>query len=170
MAFSDDQARTWSDHVIIHEDRQGDICPSETDVIRLADGRLLAIIRANAALRLYRSYSEDEGLTWSVIEPTEMPGQCPALFRLASGDLLCAYRDVRPDQAGMSCAVSEDMGVTWRPLGYLYKAANRDCAYPSMVRLPDGHIFCAFYTAATRDPVAWRSEIHALFIRDRTAG
>ena len=49
VAFSNDVGRTWTDFVTIHEDLQGDVCPSEADVIRLADGRYLAMIRANAA-------------------------------------------------------------------------------------------------------------------------
>jgi hypothetical protein len=168
VAFSSDQGHTWSDFTLIHEDLDGDVCPNETDVLRLRDGRFLAMVRSNPTLRLYQSYSDDEGHTWTPLRLTPLPGQSPALIALASGDVLCAYRDVRPEQYGMSCAVSTDAGETWEPLGYLYKGANRDCAYPSMVRLPDGTIFCAFYTAA--EP-AWTGscEIHGLFLRDRTA-
>jgi sialidase-1 len=148
MMFSPDGGQSWPESTLVYADRQGDICPSETDIIRLPDGRILAIIRANAAKRLYRSYSADEGQTWSPIEATEMPGQCPCLIYLASGALLCAYRDMRPEQAGMSCAISEDMGQSWQPLGYLYKGANFDCAYPAMATLPDGRIYCAYYKTA----------------------
>ena len=169
VAFSEDRGRSWPEYSIIYEDRQGDICPSETDLIRLPDGRYLAMIRANAALRLFRSYSDDEGRTWSPIEPTELPGQCPALIYLASGDILCAYRDIRSDQYGMSCAISSDLGQTWMPLGHLYRGTNRDCAYPSMVHLPGGRIYCSFYTAA--EPASTgHCEIHGLILRDRTVG
>ena len=169
VVFSEDRGHSWNDYSIIYEDRQGDICPSECDLLRLPDGRYLAMIRANAALRLYRSYSEDEGRSWTPIEPTDLPGQSPALIYLASGDILCAYRDVRPDQLGMSCAVSSDFGQTWVPLGHLYRGANRDCAYPSMVHLPGGRIYCTFYTAAEPEAMTGSCEIHGLILRDRTA-
>ena len=169
MMFSPDGGMTWPESTLIYEDRKGDICPSETDIIRLADGRILAVIRANAAKRLYRSYSSDEGRTWSAIEPTEMPGQCPCLIYLASGALLCAYRDMRPEQPGMSCAISEDMGQSWQALGYLYRGGNFDCSYPSMVTLPDGRIFCAYYTAATPDAITGTCDIRGLIFRDKTA-
>jgi hypothetical protein len=169
MMFSPDGGQSWPESTLVYEDRRGDICPSETDIIRLPDGRILAVIRANAARRLYRSYSADEGQSWSPIEPTNLPGQCPCLLFLASGALLCAYRDLRPEQPGMSCAISIDMGQSWQPLGYLYRGANYDCSYPSMVTLPDGRIYCAYYTAATPDAIIGTCDIRGLILRDLTA-
>ena len=170
VAFSHDGGRSWPEFVSVYEDRKGDVNPSETDLIRLPDGRYLLMIRANAALRLYRSYSEDEGRTWTPIEPTDLPGQCPALIYLASGAILCAYRDMRREQPGMSCAVSPDLGETWTPLGYLYEGSNWDCAYPSMVHLLGGLIYCAFYTAAEPEASTGSCEIHGLVMRDKSAG
>jgi hypothetical protein len=168
IAFSEDGGRTWPESRVIYEDRSGNICPSETDIIRLADGRILALIRANTAKRLFRTYSADEGRSWSPIEPTEMPGQCPCVIHLASGALLCAYRDMRPEQPGMSCAISEDLGQSWQPIGYLYKGDNFDCAYPTMATLPDGRIYCAYYTAATPHAITGTCDIRGLILRDNT--
>jgi hypothetical protein len=97
-----------------------------------------------------------------------MPGQCPCVIELASGALLCAYRDMRPEQPGMSCAISEDMGESWQPLGYLYQGANFDCAYPTMVKLADGHIYCAYYTSAMPDAIIGTCDIRGLILRDHT--
>ena len=169
VAFSSDGGYSWPDYSIIYEDRNGDVNPSETDIIQLADGRYLAMLRANAALRLFRSYSCDEGRTWTSIEATELPGQCPALIYLTSGDILCAYRDMRPEACGMSCAVSGDMGQSWTPLGSLYRGANWDCAYPSLVRLSDDTIFTPFYTAADPEPMTGTCELHGLIIQDESA-
>jgi hypothetical protein len=125
------------------------------------------MIRANPALRLYRSYSTDEGRTWTAILPTDLPGRCPALITLASGAVLCAYRDSSPDSPGMACAVSHNFGETWTPLGQLYRGANRDCAYPSLARLADGRLYCAFYTAAIPTSTG-TCEVHGLLIEDRS--
>ena len=169
VVFSSDGGRTWPDYTIIYQDVRGDINPSETDLIRLPDGRFLAVIRANATGHLYRSFSADEGQTWSDLEPTPMPGHCPALLRLASGAILCAYRNVDKDQPGMSCAVSDDDGQTWQSLGFLYKGTNLDCAYPSLVRLPDDRIFCAFYTSMEKDGSGQNCDIRGLLIEDRSS-
>jgi hypothetical protein len=168
VAFSDDGGQTWRDFAPIYEDLAGDICPSETDVIRLRNGSYLAMIRANAPRRLYRSYSHDGGRTWTPIEPTDLPGQSPALIALASGALLCGYRDLTPEKPGMACAVSPDGGSTWTPLGQLSSGANNDCAYPSFTRLHDGGLYCAFYTAAM-PAVTGASEVHGLVIEDHSA-
>lgn len=168
VAFSEDVGRTWTDFVPICDDRRGDVCPSETDVIRLADGRYLAMIRANAVRRLIRSYSADEGQTSTPPEPTTPPGQCPSLLTLASGDLLCAYRDMTEGRAGMSCAVTSDGGETWTAPTRLYDGENFDCSYPSLVRLPDGRLNCAFYTAAM-PAYSGTCEIHGLLLACRSA-
>ena len=72
-------------------------------------------------------------------------GNCPCLVHLCSGAILCAYRDV--SRPGISVSVSEDDGATWRWVGQLYSGANWDCAYPVIVRLPDGRLFCSYYTS-----------------------
>ncbi len=169
MIFSADNGDSWTESSIVYRADSGQICPSETDVIDLPDGRYLAIMRGNARNLLFRSHSEDQGHSWSPLEPTEMPGHCPALLRLRSGVLLCAYRDRRDGHAGMSCAASSDGGLTWTGLGHLYRGANWDCAYPSMVALSDGRVLCAYYTAAEEtESGALNCEIRLLQLEDLT--
>ena len=108
----------------------------------------MAMCRANAKLSLYRAYSEDEGRTWSALEPTGLPGQCPAVLTLASGAILCLYRDITDGQIGLGVGISRDLGQTWQAVGHLYLGPNKDCAYPSPVLLQDGTIFTPYYTSA----------------------
>ena len=166
---SDDGGRSWREHSFVSADPSSPLRPSETDLLRLADGRLLAVVRANARKRLYRAWSEDDGLSWSELEPTPMPGQSPALLALESGAILCAYR-VRTEEAfGLGCAVSRDGGATWQVLGSLYAGDSGDCAYPSMVTLPDGTVYCAFYTSPRPTAGGPDSEIRGLILADPTA-
>ena len=97
-----------------------------------------------------------------------LPGQCPALIVLASGEVLCAYRDMTEGRPGVACAVSADAGQTWVTLGQLYAGGGRDCAYPSLVRLSDDRLHCAFYTSASPSHTG-ASEIHGLVLADRSA-
>ncbi|MDE0222719.1 MAG: sialidase family protein [Spirochaetaceae bacterium] len=166
---SDDGGRSWREHSFVSADPASPLRPSETDLLRLADGRLLAVVRANARKRLYRAWSEDDGLSWSELEPTPMPGQSPALLALESGAILCAYR-VRTEEAfGLGCAVSRDAGATWQVQGSLYAGDSGDCAYPSMVTLPDGAVYCAFYTSPRPTADGPDSEIRGLILADPTA-
>ena len=166
---SDDGGRSWREYSFISTDPSSPLRPSETDLLRVADGRLLAVVRANAAKRLYRAWSADDGLSWSELEPTPMPGQSPALLALESGAILCAYRERTAEAFGLGCAVSRDDGATWQVLGSLYAGDSADCAYPSLVRLPDGNVHCVFYTSPQQTADGPNSEIRSLIMADRTA-
>jgi hypothetical protein len=149
IAYSSDGGLTWGDSVVVHDHHKDpSLCCSETDLLKLPDGRLMAMSRANAKLSLYRAFSEDEGRTWSALEPTGLPGQCPAVLMLQSGNVLCLYRDITEGQIGMGVGISRDLGQTWEAVGHLYRGPNKDCAYPSPVLLADGTIFTPYYTSA----------------------
>jgi hypothetical protein len=168
VVTSSDGGRSWTDCAPVHDHvRDPSLCASETDLLRLADGRLLVVSRANARLALYRAFSADEGRTWSPLEPTGLPGQCPALVALPSGAILCLYRDVTPGQFGVGAGLSRDGGATWQPLGRVYRGPNKDCAYPSPVLLPDGTIFSPYYTSAAPAASTGTCDIHGVFLRER---
>jgi hypothetical protein len=168
VVFSRDGGATWGEHAIVHEDRRGDICSSEAYLLPLSEGCYLAMIRGNAQKLLYRAFSWDSGRTWTPLEVTELPGQCPSLIRLASGEMLCAYRDTRPASPGVSCAISRDQGKTWRVVGQLHRGSNRDCGYPFMVSMDGGLIYAVFYTAAVPAPMTGTTEIHGVILRYKT--
>lgn len=169
VAFSSDGGRTWPDYSVVHDhEQEPSLSCSETDLLRLADGRHLVVSRANARRELYRAYSQDEGRTWSRLEPTGLPGQCPALVALPSGALLCLYRDVTPGQAGVGAGISRDSGRTWEAVGHIYRGPNADCAYPSPVLLPNATVFTPYYTSAQPDASTGTCEIHGVFLRERT--
>ena len=98
-----------------------------------------------------------------------MPGQSPALLTLDSGAILCAYRQRTGEALGLGCAVSRDAGASWQVLDSLYAGDSGDCAYPSLVRLPGGTVYCVFYTSPRKTADGPDSEIRGLIIADRTA-
>src|SRR5690606_18770437 len=65
--FSDDEGETW---------KRGQADPAARDVItqepgvpELRDGRIMMHMRANHGVQ-YKSYSVDQGITWSLAQPT----------------------------------------------------------------------------------------------------
>lgn len=135
---------------------------SETSVVVLGDGTLLAVLRQQGVdgsdqLWLYRSVSIDDGLTWSTPERLGLTGMSPALHRTADGRLLLGYRRSAPDGSGLRpgtvVASSGDAGRTWRdeadlvdPKGYAW-VGEYQTGYPDLVDLPGGAVLVVFYSA-----------------------
>ena len=142
---SHDGGRTFPDRVTVAHG-----LADEIDLAPLGNGRWIAMVRdLQPPHYLHRSYSEDDGRTWSSPVNSGFIGHCPSFLVLPSGTLLLGHRQLdrsRPYGCGLSA--SRDGGETWEHVGDIYTAPNdiRDCSYPSMVLLDDGRVFCSYYT------------------------
>lgn len=120
---SNDNGKTWYD-------TQGRTQGRHTTFIMLKDNRMLAMGGKNSNIEGYmpRSYSADQGKTWTPMEKTPFAAlgsnQRPAILRLKSGRLFFAgdYQDIKmmdfpPPQnitdRGAYVALSDDEGKTW---------------------------------------------------------
>ena len=126
---------------------------SDTDVARLDDGRLLAVVREHNLKRSVFSHSEDDGRTWTPLRYTGFMGANFKLQRLNSGAVVCVYRDEEPSRRGVSVSVTEDGGETWRLAGQLY-VSHMDpshvpslvCGYPDLAYLDDRRMIGVLHT------------------------
>jgi hypothetical protein len=144
---------------------------SDIDVVRLDDGRFLAVIREHQTRQSVWSTSDDEGATWSPIRPTPFKGSNIKLFRLRSGAIVCAYRDEDPAQRGVSISMTGDGGASWTSLGQLYAAGPESqhepgsvCGYPDIVSLGGDQLAAVLHSYPTSDGI----ELHWLRLRDRS--
>ncbi|WP_373513248.1 sialidase family protein [Persicitalea sp.] len=122
--YSDDAGVNWQggqevpnpDSVIIQE----------PGVVELKDGRLLMYMRANGGVQ-YFSYSQDQGKTWSQIEPSTIasPISPASMARIPmTNDLLLVWNNngakgpgyFKGQRSPLTMAVSDDEGKTWRHL------------------------------------------------------
>jgi len=115
---------------------------ADMDIVRLDDGRFLAVAREMDLLNCVGSVSSDDGQTWSPVRLTGFKGANIKLHRLRSGSILCLYRDEDRERPGVSCSVSDDGGDSWRFVGQLYAANTTHaehpgsaCGYPDLVSL-----------------------------------
>jgi Neuraminidase (sialidase) len=132
---SHDGGKTWKDLALIGE-KAGVFLDAETDVVPLKDGKLLAALRSSKA-DMHYAVSDDAGKTWGPVRSFGFKGHCPYLLRHSSGVILLAHRV--PDT---SLHWSADEGKTWSgPV----KIDTVRGAYPSMVELPDGLVYCVYY-------------------------
>ena len=126
---------------------------SDTDVVRLDDGRLLAVVREHIIRRSVFSHSDDDGQTWTPLRYTGFMGANIKLQRLNSGAVICVYRDEEPSRRGISVSVTEDGGETWRFVGQLYRAHADPrhapsflCGYPDMAYVDDSRMVGVLHT------------------------
>lgn len=140
VSFSTDEGRTWSEPVPIGKDGPFRL-DAEPDVVELPGGELLAGLRPVMAF----SRSTDGGRTWSTPVAAGFEGQSICFLRTSKGILLLGHR-----LPGTSLKFSLDDGKTWSENFVLAPGAG---AYPSMVELPDGSIFCVFYQESPQSDI-----------------
>jgi hypothetical protein len=130
-----DGGKTWKELALIGE-KAGVFLDAETDVVPLKGGKLLAAIRSSK-VDMHCALSEDLGKTWGPVNSFGFKGHCPYFLRHSSGVILLAHR-----VPGTSLHWTTDEGKSW--LGPVQIDAVGG-AYPSMVELPDGLVYCVYY-------------------------
>jgi sialidase-1 len=132
---SHDGGKTWKDLAYIGE-KAGVPLDAETDVVPLKDGKLLAALRSSKA-DMHYALSDDAGKTWGPVKSFGFKGHCPYFLRHSSGAILLAHR-----LPATSLHWTSDEGKTWHGPVRIDAVGG---AYPSMVELPGGLVYCAYY-------------------------
>jgi hypothetical protein len=130
-----DGGKTWKDLAYIGE-KAGIYLDAETDVVRLKDGKLLAALRSSK-VDMHYALSDDAGKTWGPVRSFGFKGHCPYFLRHSSGTLLLAHR-----LPATSLHWTGDEAKTWNGPVQIDTVGG---AYPSMVELPDGLVYCVYY-------------------------
>ncbi len=119
--FSDDSGATWKSGSAVPNTTN--IVTQEPGVVELKDGRIMMFIRSDSGVQQL-SYSSDQGVTWSHIEPSNIasPVSPASIARIPStGDLLLVWNNNKIKEEGwhggkrtpLTIAVSRDEGKTW---------------------------------------------------------
>ncbi|WP_308800040.1 sialidase family protein [Agromyces silvae] len=134
---------------------------TETAVVELADGRLLAVLRqqgvgGDATLAFFRAVSADGGATWSAVERIGFSGMSPDLLRFADGTLLLVSRRWAPEgsdvQPGVEARIGSPDGLTWGDPCLLEDphgtrlTSEYQCGYPAIVAEGDDAARVFFYS------------------------
>ena len=130
-----DGGKTWEDLSLIGE-KAGVYLDAETDVVRLKGGKLLAALRSSK-VDLHYAVSDDSGKTWGPVRSFGFQGHCPYFLRHSSGVILLAHR-----VPATSLHWTADEGKTWNGPVQIDTVGG---AYPSLVELPDGLVYCVYY-------------------------
>lgn len=155
---SKDGGIAWSDYRPIAREH-GD----ETPILRLPDGRLLALIRGyteDKTRPFHVSWSEDRGDTWSAPLKVNLFGTSPSLHLTPRGRLLAGHRSTLE---GGRCHISSsvDGGRAWQFELELEPTDGKwdYGGYPAFENLPDGRVFVTFHTGK---PPGWHTLYNVL--------
>jgi hypothetical protein len=90
---------------------------NEPRVVRLRDGRLFAVLRRGSNNMMYKSWSSDDGKTWTRPVSIGFRGVLPALWLMQNG--MIALCSGRPDP--VTLRFSTDAGETWTNATVLFR-------------------------------------------------
>ncbi|SDK34753.1 BNR repeat-like domain-containing protein [Maridesulfovibrio ferrireducens] len=123
---------------------------NETSITRLKSGRILAMIRQQPCYEgIFKSHSDDEGLTWSTPVPVGLYGEAPALLLLPNGNVLMIYRGMirKNRRCRVALSLSKDGGETWSHPQTLawYKGGRFHGGYGDLALNSKGQIIAVYY-------------------------
>lgn len=153
--ISNDYGRTW--------ERRGEVpLPTheglvwdhlhEPHVVQLPNGRLLGAIRVHyrheePTHTVYTTFSDDEGMTWSMPKCMGVDGLPPHLLVHSSGAVILSYACRDDKNKSERACVSYDNGETWTEDYVLgnEEIPYNDLGYPATAECADGSLFTVYY-------------------------
>jgi predicted neuraminidase len=126
-------------------------------VLKHPEGKLQILCRTREN-RIYSAWSEDNGYSWSALEPTELPNNNSGLdaVTLSDGRHLLVYnhidRSASDDKRNrLHVAVSED-GIQWSAVAILEndEDTGNEYSYPAVIQAADGMVHITY---------TWRREL-----------
>lgn len=123
-------------------DLEGAIQPA---LVRTRRGRILALLRDQGRQGIRRSWSEDEGVTWSPPDTIGLPnpGAAVAATDLDDGRILLVYNHSRENRTPLSLAVSQDDGETFQKVVDL-ESGPGGFSYPAILQSRDGLVHVVY--------------------------
>lgn len=130
--------------------------PDEAGLVRLADRRLFVLFRTGSDAYLGKSWSADDGRTWSPPLSSGFKGVAPHLRRLASGILACTTG--RPGPVTVRFSV-DGAGQTWTHATEIFRGSSS--SYSDLIELEPNRLFVVYDSV----PFGW----HPIPISDKTS-
>lgn len=133
----------------------------EPHIAQLPSGRIVVMMRYTAIayddtrpdLKLWQTWSDDNGRTWAPPQQTAMLGFPPHLLVLHDGRMVCTY-GYRRAPCGERACVSRD-GITWDLANEIVLRddnPSHDLGYPASVETAPGEILTVYYQKPAFDP------------------
>ncbi len=162
---SEDGGETWE--VVGDLGRAAGARLIQPTVVRLSDGKIMAYIRSQEG-KIFVSYSDDNGVTWTCPEPTSLPNPNSGIdmVRLRSGKLVLVYNPTVPllkpkklhpawpqrmptgfevwgPRTPLVAALSPDEGRSW-PHRIVLEEGDGEYSYPAVIQDGEGAIHVVY--------------------------
>lgn len=137
-----DLGRTWEIIGPIHDGKKiGAIQPS---LLIHPGGRLQALGRTRQG-KIFETWSEDQGRTWSPMALTELPNPNAGTdaVTLQDGRHLLVYNHTRRGRSPLNVAISPD-GRNWQAVLVLENDPGKEFSYPAVIQAADGLIHVTY--------------------------
>jgi predicted neuraminidase len=107
-------------------------------ILKLGGEKLQILNRARRAGKILASHSNDNGETWSKLEPIALPNNNSGIDAVTtrSGKHYLVYNHTPKGRTPLCVAVSED-AKTWRP-AFVLESAPGEYSYPAIIESADG--------------------------------
>uniref|UniRef100_A0A7C4LMQ4 Sialidase n=1 Tax=Schlesneria paludicola TaxID=360056 RepID=A0A7C4LMQ4_9PLAN len=158
IEWTSDWGRTWFRTGPLNDGRQlGAIQPS---VLRHPGGRLQALGRSQNG-KLFETWSEDGGKSWSPLQLTALPNPNAGTdaVTLADGRHVLVYNHTARGRSPLNVAVSRD-GVNWQAAVVL-ESAPGEYSYPAVIQTADQRVHITYTWKRQKirhvvlDPAQW---------------
>ncbi|MEI6233833.1 MAG: sialidase family protein [Planctomycetota bacterium] len=121
----------------------GPINAIQPSILTLTDGRLLSIGRTKEG-SLFRTFSLDNGNSWSPLALTQMPNPNSGTdaMTLKDGRHLLVYNHTLKGRSPLNVAISKD-GLTWSA-ALVLESNSGEYSYPCVIQSSDGKVHIAY--------------------------
>ena len=172
--YSDDDGKTWQTNrggqlYIFNDGAEKGWFPTyEPSVAEVEPGKLLMLVRTPNLGRLFKTWSFDNGETWTALVPTQLAtatSPCQIRKIATTGDLLVVWTQISHEEmrkgltaVRLSSAVSRTKGSVWEFYQNIESSVEGSFVEPGPIRLslPEG--------SSALDPVGAASERDPLYV------
>jgi predicted neuraminidase len=140
---SDDGGKTWTATPPLTSAGGADIDAIQPSIL-IHPGRKLQAVGRTRSGRVFETWSEDEGRTWTPLALTELPNPNSGIdaITLRDGRHLIVYNHTAQGRAPLNVALSRD-GRTWEA-GLILEQGSGEFSYPAVIQTRDGFVHITY--------------------------
>jgi len=140
---SEDRGRTWTSTPAPPSDGGSGIDAIQPSILIHPGQKLQAVGRTRSG-RIFETWSEDEGRTWTPLALTALPNPNSGIdaITLRDGRHLIVYNHTAQGRSPLNVAISRD-GRTWEA-GLILEQGSGEFSYPAVIQTRDGSVHITY--------------------------